>query len=691
MPGATGLIHGDASGKAQDGFAVFTYRLGLHLMSKTALSLKRLRNSLTVLFISPYPAFSYAAGIFGETLKNHFKGLGGLCFRVRDYSQTTAEVNSTFIRDILLHQYDIIAFSSFFWNHDQNLLLAKQAKLLKPDVITIFGGPQLGKIEDAAVLLNAHPFIDAALCGEADLSFPELAFRMATDTDPMGIEGLVYQQEGAINVTGEYAAIQDLSDIPIVFHPSNEYVHFHLNQPAMLSYQTLRGCKNACSYCLYCLNKPRFFPMKRIDKELAYICSQKPKYIRICDSHFGGTKARAMELFDIIRYYNRDTLFSIYPDPDHIDAGYIEAARAARCQIISLGIESLDSTVAQAVNRRFDKKKLVETFNTLRAYGEFPQADLIFGLPCQTSESFREDLRFLARCNIRNVLYSPLMIFPGTKLSQGSVSQMIPEKRGSNGSRKIIQKQAIIPSPQNYGYDPNIGLNEYSDMILDVEAHRFMNMLMRTEAYLFGPHKQDPGDVFFELIITAAHRKKEIFLRILECIDSTSGLIREYSSALAVEITGLLTVSEAGSDFDSRFLYETIRFDIIDYAMRMRSNELMRDIHPQRSPVKVLFEKDAKQKKWSLNPEAWIEIFCPPGSVLEEFGLDCHDCSSGESCFIFVCPYRTIYHASRNELKMLSNFDKPALITEIDQTAVSELPRTFKKWINAGVLIPEGT
>ncbi|MCK5506463.1 MAG: hypothetical protein KAJ10_14975, partial [Thermodesulfovibrionia bacterium] len=83
------------------------------------------KESFSILFISSQPTFSLAAAFFYENIKKKFTEINIPRFIVRDYSRVFSEVNSSFIRDILLYRPDIIGFSCFFWNFDSNVRLSE--------------------------------------------------------------------------------------------------------------------------------------------------------------------------------------------------------------------------------------------------------------------------------------------------------------------------------------------------------------------------------------------------------------------------------------------------------------------------------------------------------------------------------------------------------------------------------------
>ena len=61
---------------------------------------------------------------------------------------------------------DIIGFSNYMWNSELSLALAYRIKKIKPEVITIMGGPNYPVTQDEQeVFLRDHPEIDFYIIG----------------------------------------------------------------------------------------------------------------------------------------------------------------------------------------------------------------------------------------------------------------------------------------------------------------------------------------------------------------------------------------------------------------------------------------------------------------------------------------------------------------------------------------------
>jgi hypothetical protein len=71
-----------------------------------------------------------------------------------------------------LSQHDLVAFSTYVWNHRYNYALAQRIKQINPDCVTVFGGPEPA-IADPD-LFRREPFMDVVIKMEGEITFSQL-------------------------------------------------------------------------------------------------------------------------------------------------------------------------------------------------------------------------------------------------------------------------------------------------------------------------------------------------------------------------------------------------------------------------------------------------------------------------------------------------------------------------------------
>jgi radical SAM superfamily enzyme YgiQ (UPF0313 family) len=549
-------------------------------------------------------------------------------FLVRSYERVFREVDISFVRDVLLYRPRVVAFSCFFWNLDDNLKLATLAKHLDPSIFVVLGGPEVGGLDDATALAERSPAIDVVICGEGELRFGALLVEILRGRPLPHLPGTVTRRGDEIERGVSDYEIADLAALPSVYHEGNAYLMAHPPE-GVFTLQTLRGCRNRCAYCLYG-GRLRSFPLDRIEREVRFLCAHGARHVRIADAHFGGNAARALEIFELIRRYNRRTRFTFYPDPFHLDSSYLEHARQAGCHVVSLGVESLDATVTGRVSRPC-LAGAQDAVRLLSAHGQLPQVDLMLGLPGQTVESLARDTATLRAAGARRFLLSPLMLFPGTKLHQSEDFE-------------------TLPCAQHFAFPRELGQTGYAEALLFAEVEGILTVARRSIERL-GPREA----------LTQASPTR--IAGLAHALRSSARDIRRQLPALVISLVELLV--EIYGPCDRTELAELVRFDLMEHAMRRRNAELERT--PRTATPVVLFSDEVV--RWRPHPEAW---------------LDCFDLPANQRHALFLCTIPRVWPLDEVTFSRLQSLGS----SRAEDRVPLPLDPFLREWARRGVLVP---
>ena len=88
-----------------------------------------------------------------------------------------------------LKEADVVGFSTSVWNANISLEVARRLKQLKPEIIIVFGGPQVP--DKPETFLRTHSFIDIAVHNEGERTFLALLERMP-ECNWEGVAGVSY-------------------------------------------------------------------------------------------------------------------------------------------------------------------------------------------------------------------------------------------------------------------------------------------------------------------------------------------------------------------------------------------------------------------------------------------------------------------------------------------------------------------
>ncbi|WEX08554.1 heme anaerobic degradation radical SAM methyltransferase ChuW/HutW [Chelativorans sp. AA-79] len=101
----------------------------------------------------------------------------------------------------------------------------------------------------------------------------------------------------------------------------------------------------------------------------------------------------------------------------HFDAEKIDACLEAGANRFSIGVQTFDTEVRRRQGRRASREEVIRFLDDIRQKDSATLVfDLIYGLPGQTHEVWREDLRMAAALEPDGVDLYGLSIFPGTPL-----------------------------------------------------------------------------------------------------------------------------------------------------------------------------------------------------------------------------------------------------------------------------------
>jgi radical SAM superfamily enzyme YgiQ (UPF0313 family) len=348
----------------------------------------------------------------------------------REYAQIMAAMDDPLV----------VAFTIYFWNRPASLELARRVKERWPACKIVVGGNDVTNQQDA--VFAEAPWVDVLAHGEGEVSFVELLrqfLRAAPDGDrpaPDGdrgtladIRGISYQAgPGNIITTPAAERIVDLETVPSPIL-SSVFSDAEMAATRVFVYETNRGCPYSCAFCYWggaTNSKVRQFSLERIEAELDRIIrlAQPGAQIFIADANF-GIVARDVEIARLIvdtcqRYKKRVIVLTNWAKntSDRVVTIAHMLRQAGLTGAITLSAQSFDPEVLQIANRsniRVDHyRRMQQRFREL----DVPTyTDLIWGLPGQGPESYRESIEEALSAGGSPVIY-PLLLLNNTEYTK---------------------------------------------------------------------------------------------------------------------------------------------------------------------------------------------------------------------------------------------------------------------------------
>jgi|TARA_Y100000294_G_scaffold65464_1_gene61934 hypothetical protein len=341
-----------------------------------------------------------------------------------------------FWEDALKQPPDIVGFGSYDWNYNLTLTTIKKLKGLNKDCLIAFGGANAEiNMEDNKVFLAKHPNIDYIIYGDGEKPFSNIIenykklglckdWRLKLKSTP--INGCRTLLDGKLIHGQPFDAVMDLMEIP---SPYLTGVFDELLQNPVLTpiIQNIRGCPYKCRFCVSGtqLGKIRNFSLERVKEEITFLRhNAKNKILRFSDDNFGIIKhdlevaKYIRECFDAYQYPAALKVYSAKKQNDRTrEVGLI--LKPLMTYVVSFQTTTPD-VLKETTRISATHKEATESINFARKNGMSTATELIFGLPGETLESWKEVINNTLNYGFDSVGMIPLWLLKGSDLNTPS-------------------------------------------------------------------------------------------------------------------------------------------------------------------------------------------------------------------------------------------------------------------------------
>jgi len=303
-----------------------------------------------------------------------------------------------------LRNDDIVAFSAYVWNKNYNYELARQLKEINPNILIIFGGPEMPHTKkDVFVKL---PFIDLIVRSEGEIIFKDLleAFLVGAPFDT--IKGLTINQNGEAINTPDADRIQSLEDLPSPYLTGifDKVMAETTGVEWNMTIETNRGCPYACTFCDWgslTYNKVKKFSLEKVFAELEWAGKNKCGFVTFCDANFGMFVERdnliADKLLEVQAKYGYPYSFSMAwakdQKPEVFDIVFKIIKSPNYNQGLTVSVQSMDLDVLENIKRKNLSQHKIDKIFDICAKNNVPvYTEVILGLPGETKETWKKNL-----------------------------------------------------------------------------------------------------------------------------------------------------------------------------------------------------------------------------------------------------------------------------------------------------------
>lgn len=328
-------------------------------------------------------------------------------------SATINENTGMIVDEIYRHRPDILAATTWLFNHEQLMHVASRVKALLPEACLVLGGPEF--LGDNEEFLRKNPFVDCIFRGEGEEVFPQWLTCWNHPEQWHTVPGLCYLTPNKEYKDNGIARVLNFAGLV----PPEQSRFFNWSKP-FVQLETTRGCFNTCAFCVSGGEKPvRTLSIESIRERLQLIHAHGIKNVRVLDRTFNYNPRRAKELLRLFLEFHPDIRFHLEIHPALLSEELKEELSLLPKGLLHLeaGIQSLREPVLEKSRRM---GKLSDALDGLRFLCALPNmethADLIAGLPLYHLHEIFEDVRTLAGYAAGEIQLESLKLLPGTEM-----------------------------------------------------------------------------------------------------------------------------------------------------------------------------------------------------------------------------------------------------------------------------------
>lgn len=323
----------------------------------------------------------------------------------------------------------IIMFSTYVWNKNISLAIAKKIKEIDKSKFIIFGGPSAPDFSES--FLKENHFIDCIVHQEGEKTITSILDSFP-NSSWQNVSGISYLDKNYdFKQNKNLPKMRDISKLPSPYLNGvfDKLIEENPGQHWLASWETNRGCPFSCAFCDWgsaTASKVSRMDMDKLEKELIWFAEHKIEFVYVCDANF-GILPRDYEIakmaLEVKRKYGYPHVLSVQTTKNARERSYkIQKLlyEGGMHKSINLAMQSTDSKTLKEIKRDNisieDYKELQKRFiaDKIPTY-----SDLIIGLPGDNFNKFTESVNDLIDSGQHyRIQFNNLSILPNAEMAR---------------------------------------------------------------------------------------------------------------------------------------------------------------------------------------------------------------------------------------------------------------------------------
>jgi radical SAM superfamily enzyme YgiQ (UPF0313 family) len=327
----------------------------------------------------------------------NLKELQGYC-EIQEFIIQTRAID--IVEQILVSKPDIVGFGVYIWNIVETTDVVNLLKVIAPEITIVLGGPEVSYETQQQAIVDCADYV---LTGPADISFYQLCKDIINETPP---------DKKILNSAP--VPLEDIA-LPYEYYTDEDLKH------RLLYVEASRGCPFKCEFCLSSLDKASTpFELISFLEQMEILYQRGARNFKFIDRTFNLNIKTTMQIMQFFLDRMTDDLYLHFEVvPDHLPRKLKEllAQFPDGSLQFEIGIQTFNTEVQANISRKQNNAKSKENLLWLRENtSAHIHADLIFGLPGETFDSFKDSFNQLYHCRPHEIQMGILKRLKGSPI-----------------------------------------------------------------------------------------------------------------------------------------------------------------------------------------------------------------------------------------------------------------------------------
>ncbi len=296
----------------------------------------------------------------------------------------------------------LVGFGVYVWNDKEVCTLIRELRFTC-GIKVVLGGPQISYMPQGK-LEHAYPEAAFFVRGQGEKAMVQLA--IGDDLYGCGVHIARTTDLGL-------KADHDLEELP------SPYLTGLIEPSSNIRWETQRGCPFKCSFCQHREPgnrlKNQLIGNQRLEKEAELFAGSGVERISILDPIFHVNNLKAVQRLASLKRAGLKAQLSLQCRLEMVTPEFLDALEGLNV-FLEFGLQTVVPDEYKAIGRPNNLRKADYVIRELHKRNIDFEISLIYGLPLQTLESFKESINWCQEREVKKIKAWPLMLLRGTPL-----------------------------------------------------------------------------------------------------------------------------------------------------------------------------------------------------------------------------------------------------------------------------------